>query len=185
MENPLIIIGIGANLPHAIYGLPRRTCGAAMAKIAEGPLKIARRSAWYASAPVIRDGTPPPADQPWYVNGAFSVETTLDAPTVLTELLEIEQFFGRERSVPDAPRTLDLDILAFGDAVIEREHLTVPHPRLHERAFALLPMVDVAPDWQHPTLRRNIADLATSLDGDQGIERQPDADGFMGTEWVA
>lgn len=179
----MIIVGIGANLQHPTYGLPRRTCGAALELMSRGPLRIAARSKWYASAPVIRDGSPPPPDQPWYVNGAVSIETTLSAHECLSELLEIERQFGRERSIPDAPRTLDLDILAYGDEVIDSGDLTVPHPRLHERAFALLPMADVAPTWQHPVSGTPIGDLIADLGEEQGISVQPDADGFMGTEW--
>jgi len=181
----MIIVGIGANLPHPTFGTPRRTCGAALEIISQGPLRVVARSSWYASAPVIRDGSPPPADQPWYINGAFTVETGMDAAAVLAELLEVERQFGRERSVPDAPRTLDLDILAFHDDVIDTQDLTIPHPRLHERAFALLPMADVAPDWRHPVTGQAISALLTDLGDEQGIERQADAAGFMGTEWNA
>lgn len=179
----MILIGIGANLAHPQFGAPRRTCGAALSEFANKALHITERSRWYASSPVIRDGTPPPADQPWYVNGAVRVETRLSAAGVLDVLLSIERIFGRERSAPDAPRTIDLDILAFNDEIIERDDLVLPHPRLHQRAFALLPMADLAPDWRHPITGRPIAALIEALGNDQGIEVQPDASGFMGTEW--
>ena len=181
----MIIVGIGANLAHPAYGMPRRTCGAALATLAEGPLQIAARSSWYASAPVTRDGSAPSEEQPWYINGAIAIDCELDATMVLEELLGIERAFGRERSQPDAPRTLDLDILAFNDAVIDNTNLTIPHPRLYQRAFALLPIADIAPDWRHPVTGKLIGDLINELDEEQGIQPQPDAPGFMGTEWAA
>lgn len=179
----MIIVGIGANLSHPDYGLPRRTCGAALSQLNKAPLNIIRRSHWYASAPILRDGSAPPPDQPWYVNGAIAVETTISPEGLLDVLQETELMFGRERSVDDAPRTLDLDVLAFHDEVINTDRLIVPHPRLHERAFALLPMADVAPEWRHPITGEHISTLVAQLGNEQGIERTPDAEGYMGTEW--
>lgn len=180
----MIIIGIGANLEHPAFGLPRRTCGAALAVLARDTrIAIIGRSRWYASAPVIRGDTPPSRKQPWYINGAFGLKSGLDADQVLDTLLDVERRFGRERSVPDAPRTLDLDILDYRGQIIEQHNLIVPHPRLQERAFALLPIADLVADWRHPATGAPVAQLIRALGTDQGIDVAADADGFMGTEW--
>ncbi|MEQ8664396.1 MAG: 2-amino-4-hydroxy-6-hydroxymethyldihydropteridine diphosphokinase [Rhodospirillales bacterium] len=180
----MIIVGIGANLAHPEYGLPRRTCGAALAMIDDMGIPVIRRSRWYESAPVVRDGGAGPADQPWYVNGAIETRGSRGAEELLAVLLRVEDAFGRQRSVPDAPRTLDLDILVFDQEIIRSAALTVPHPRLHQRAFALLPIADLAPQWRHPETGETVAELIEVLGNDQGIQVQADAAGYMGTEWM-
>ncbi len=180
----MIIVGIGANLNHPEIGAPRRTCGAALARLATHDLVISDRSRWYASEPVIRDGSPKPdVPQPWYINGAIAVDTALEPEALLSVLLDTEETFGRLRSVPDAPRTVDLDILAFGDRNIDIPNLTIPHPRLHLRSFALLPISDIAPDWRHPQTGTPITDMIAALGEDQAIRPVEDAAGYMGTEW--
>jgi len=179
----MIIVGIGANLDHPDIGSPRRTCGAALARLAEHPVTIAGRSRWYASEPVIRDDGADTGPQPWYINGAIAVETSLEPSALLAVLLSVEDVFGRQRSVQDAPRTIDLDVLAYGDRIIDIPQLTVPHPRLHQRAFALLPIADLAPDWRHPATGEGIATLIAALGTDQAIRPIDDVPGYMGTEW--
>ena len=134
------------------------------------------RSAWYETAPV------PISGQPWYVNGAVAVKTAMAPHDLMALLLETETRFGRRRSERNAARVLDLDLLTFGDRVLTGD-LEVPHPRLHLRAFAVLPIRDVAPEWRHPVLDRSITDLAADLPDDQDIRTMPDADGYLGTEW--
>ena len=94
----------------------------------------------------------PDPSQPEYLNAVFAIETQLSAPELMHTLLEIEQSFGRERSVPNAPRTLDLDLIAYGDQVIDEPDLIVPHPRAAERRFVMGPLSQVAPNWVHPVL---------------------------------
>jgi 2-amino-4-hydroxy-6-hydroxymethyldihydropteridine diphosphokinase len=160
-----ILIGIGANLPHPIHGEPRLTCEAAIVTLAGG-LRILARSPWYASAPV------PVSDQPEFVNGVISVATVL-GPTALLALLHgVEVQFGRVRGQPNAARTLDLDLLAFGDVVLDDPGgLVVPHPRLHERAFVLFPLRDVAPAWRHPVTGATTAQLIAALPPGQSCRR--------------
>lgn len=179
----MIVIGIGANLPHPVYGPPRRTCGAAMEMMENNGLRIERRSRWYQTEPVLSapDGAQGP--QPWYVNGAALLDTDLDASSLLARLLEIETKFGRVRSIANAPRTLDLDIIACHDQVLNEEGLNVPHPRLHERAFVLFPLRDLLPAWRHPTLGQDIDTLIANLPEDQSFREMSDADGVFGTEW--
>jgi 2-amino-4-hydroxy-6-hydroxymethyldihydropteridine diphosphokinase len=102
-------------------------------------------------------------DQPDFVNAVAKLETTLSPRALLDALLAIETHAGRSRGVPNGPRTLDLDLLLYGDVAIDAPGLTVPHPRLAERAFVLLPLVDLAPEFEVPGQGR-VADLLARVD---------------------
>ncbi len=185
----MILIGIGANLPSPRYGEPRATCGAALSALAEAPLSITARSRWYKSAPV------PASDQPWFINGVIHIKTALDPEALMALLLETEKAFGRERAERNEARVLDLDLLAFGDKACEPPQgesesgeagagaLHLPHPRLHERAFVLLPLLDIAPNWRHPVSGQSVRDMIEALPPGQKTEAIPDAGGVFGTEW--
>ena len=101
--------------------------------------------------------------QPKYLNGAVAVETSLSPQELMSGLLRIEHDFGRTRKTPNAPRTIDLDLLLHGDTVIDEEALRVPHPRMHERWFVLKPLADIAPDARHPTLDLTVHELLGRL----------------------
>lgn len=107
-----------------------------------------------------------PADQPAYLNGAVAAETTLTPERLLAELQSIEREFGRDRGAEArwGPRTCDLDILLMDDVVMDTPELTIPHPRLHERAFVLGPLMELAPAARHPVLNRTIAELLAELE---------------------
>ena len=93
----------------------------------------------------------------WFLNQVVKVETALSPDDLMKELLEIEKELGRDRSVPHegyVSRPMDLDILYFGNEIIDTQMVTVPHPRLHERRFTLLPLCDIAPDFVHPTMKK-------------------------------
>jgi 2-amino-4-hydroxy-6-hydroxymethyldihydropteridine diphosphokinase len=161
-----ILVGIGANLPHPVHGSPLGTCEAALEALARTGLRIIRRSPWYRTAPV------PASDQPDYVNGAVEVETGMDSTALLALLHRIEAEFGRVRKERNAARTLDLDLLAYGGEVrAGSDGPILPHPRLHERAFVLLPLRDVAPGWRHPRLGRTVAELIAALPPGQACQR--------------
>jgi 2-amino-4-hydroxy-6-hydroxymethyldihydropteridine diphosphokinase len=98
-----------------------------------------------------------------YLNAVAAVRTHLDVNAFFERLMAIEQDFARKRSYRNAPRTLDLDLLAFGNLHLEREDLTVPHPRLQERLFVCVPFVDVAPDWVHPKLQLALSEILQQL----------------------
>ncbi|TDQ82530.1 2-amino-4-hydroxy-6-hydroxymethyldihydropteridine diphosphokinase [Dongia mobilis] len=165
-----IYLGLGANLPSR-FGTPVETLERAVAAIAAAGIAITGRSPWYESAPVPRAD-----DQPWYVNGVVRVATELAPAELLAVLQGIEREFGRVRSVANAPRTLDLDIIAYGDRVANTGAPLLPHPRMQERAFVLLPLRDLAPGWRHPVSGRPIAELIAALgrlDDPQGQEIRP------------
>lgn len=159
----MILIGIGANLPSDRFGSPVATVEAALVALADQPdVRVLRRSRWFESAPV------PMSDQPWYVNGACIVETGLDAAALLAVLHAIEADFGRVRGEKNAPRVLDLDLLAYDDFVsTSSDPFSVPHPRMHERAFVLLPLRDLVPGWSHPITLKPLDALIAALANDQ------------------
>ena len=159
----LILIAIGANLPTQEFGAPVNACEAAVDAIEKAGLEVIKRSRWYRTAPV------PISDQPWYVNGVVSVRSSLSPLEVMAILHGVEKRFGRVRSVTNAPRVIDLDLLAHGDSVFD-EGLCVPHPRLHERAFVLLPLRDVDNGWRHPKLGKSVLEMIDALPAGQKIE---------------
>jgi 2-amino-4-hydroxy-6-hydroxymethyldihydropteridine diphosphokinase len=160
-----ILIALGANLPTERHGPPRAALESALAELARRGVRVVRRSRWYESAPV------PPSDQPWFVNGVAEVETSLGPEALMQLLHEVEAAFGRVRREVNAPRTLDLDLIAYGELVRgEGEPPPVlPHPRMAGRAFVLLPLAEICPGWRHPVLGRTIAELVSDLPKDQPI----------------
>jgi 2-amino-4-hydroxy-6-hydroxymethyldihydropteridine diphosphokinase len=154
-------VGIGANL-----GDPAGQVRGAIAALGSLPgTVLVAASHLYRTAPIGY------ADQPDFVNAVAAVDTTLTAQDLMRALQHIERGAGRERSFRNAPRTLDLDLLLYGDATIDEPGLTVPHPRMHERAFVLAPLAEIAPDAAIPGRGPAAACLAR-LD-DQRIERAP------------
>lgn len=154
----MILIGLGANLPSPRFGTPRQTCEAALAALAAQGVQVRCRSVWYESAPV------PPADQPPFVNGVAEVATDLPPAGLLALLHRIETEFGRIRRRRNEARVIDLDLLAYGDRIsVPGEVPELPHPRLAARAFVLLPLAELAPDWRHPVSGLRAADMAARL----------------------
>ena len=102
--------------------------------------------------------------QPRYVNAALVGSTTLDADALLAAMLEIERQAGRQRPFQDAPRTLDLDLILYGDGIIDQPGLVVPHPRFRQRRFVLEPLAEIAADWRDPVSGRRVEELLRQLD---------------------
>lgn len=161
----MILIALGANLEHPRFGSPRQTCEAALAYLEARGVRVRARSRWYRSAPV------PPSDQPWFVNGVAALETDLEPGALLALLHQAEADFGRRRRVRNEARLLDLDLLAYGERVsAPGESPLLPHPRLSERAFVLLPLAELAPDWRHPVSGLSAAEMAAGLDPGGAVE---------------
>lgn len=155
MREPVTaFIGLGANLGDAHAAL----LGALQGLAALPQTRLVRSSRIYRSAPVAAGG-------PDYLNAVAQLETGLTAPALLQQLQGLEQAAGRERPYRNAPRTLDLDLLLYGDARIASAALVVPHPRLRERAFVLLPLQELAP--------RRVAARDLAAVADQRIEALP------------
>ena len=176
-ESP-VIIGLGSNLSGK-FGSPRGACGAALEALQNVGLEVIARSPWYESAPV------PISEQPRFVNGIVSIMTELAPAALLRQILEIETIMGRQRTKPNAARIIDLDLLAQGKLICDGvgDIPVLPHPRLHERAFVILPLADLMPNWQHPLTRYTALEMKTNLRADQEIHRMADAGGLFGTEW--
>ena len=151
----MILIALGANLPSPA-GTPEQTLRASRAALCEkgvaviSPSRIYRTPAW-----------PDPHDPP-FVNAMLWVETGHSPAALMAVLHAVECEFGRTRSVVNAPRPLDLDLIDY-DGRIEAGALTLPHPRAATRGFVLLPLVDVAPDWRHPVSGRSVRELIAAL----------------------
>jgi 2-amino-4-hydroxy-6-hydroxymethyldihydropteridine diphosphokinase len=161
----VIVIGLGSNLSSLRHGDPRATCEAALQALRAAGLRIERRSRWYRSAPV------PASDQPWFVNGVAQIETDLSAADLLALLHRIEEDMGRERRVRNEARVIDLDLLIYGDRLSRPgETPVLPHPRLAERAFVLLPLAELAPAWCHPGSGRSVVEMIRRLAPDQTAE---------------
>jgi 2-amino-4-hydroxy-6-hydroxymethyldihydropteridine diphosphokinase len=150
-----VAVALGSNLGDREGALQRAV--SALGALLDG-LQV---SSWHATAPV---GVDP---QPDFLNGAATGDASLDARNLLNRLLGIERDCGRERPFPGAPRTLDLDLILYGDAIIDEPGLVVPHPRFRERLFVLAPLAEIAADWVDPVTGKTVGELLGEA-GQQG-----------------
>ena len=159
----MILVAIGANLSTKTDRSPKSTCDWAIGKLrCIAAINLVSFSPWYVSAPI------PASEQPPYINGMARLEGEPDPAWLLAQLHAIEAATGRApRKSPNhalsAARTLDLDLIDVNGQISTGPDLILPHPRAHLRAFVLLPLRDVAPDWVHPTLGRTAAELIARL----------------------
>ncbi len=164
----MIFIGLGANLPSR-YGRPEQTVKAAIAALAAAGVEILATSGLWRSAPV------PISDDPWYCNAVVSVRAGMTSSALLDVLQNIEKDFGRGDNARNAPRVIDLDLLAFNNEIADTPALILPHPRMHERAFVLVPLREISPEWVHPVMNKTIDEMLSALGDDQRLV--PVADG--------
>lgn len=155
--NTPVIVALGSNDKGPWADIPA-LLEAAVAELAGAGLVVKARSRWWRSA-----AWPDPAD-PAFLNGVVQGEWSGTAEALMAALSDIEDRFGRRRSVRNAPRTLDLDLIDFGGQVADGPDLILPHPRAAERLFVMGPLAEIAPDWRHPVLGRTALDLAASAD---------------------
>jgi 2-amino-4-hydroxy-6-hydroxymethyldihydropteridine diphosphokinase len=149
------ILGLGSNLGDRVRYLER-----ALERLRR-QIAIERVSSIYETQPVDVQ------NQPWFLNLVCVGLTQLKPRALLEFILEIESSLGRVRVEPSGPRTVDIDILAYNARVVDEADLTIPHPRLAERAFVLVPLAEIWPDWRHPLLGKSARELARELAGEE------------------
>jgi 2-amino-4-hydroxy-6-hydroxymethyldihydropteridine diphosphokinase len=143
-----VYLGLGSNVGHR-----ERNLAAALVQLASPALRILRVSSTYETEPV--DYT----DQRWFLNLVAEAETELFPMQLLAHIVKIERALGRVRTVSKGPRTLDIDILLYGRAVIRSAKLEIPHPRMGERRFVLAPLAELAPSLRHPVTRKTVREM--------------------------
>jgi 2-amino-4-hydroxy-6-hydroxymethyldihydropteridine diphosphokinase len=147
-----VYLSLGSNIGNREEMLQQ-----AVRLLASADFRITRMSSVYETEPQDVRG------QPWFLNMVLEAETTVFPRQLLGRIQKVEQQLGRRRLAPKGPRTIDIDILLFGTAVIDTTGLTVPHPRMAERRFVLEPMTELAPDLRHPVLRRTMRELLGTI----------------------
>ena len=150
-----VVVALGSNLAGD-HGSCEALLESALARMTGLDFAVVARSSWWRSA-----AWPSGAD-PEYLNGVVLIGTEVEPREVLARLETIEREFGRTRGEVNAPRTLDLDLVAHGRAIIDDARLTLPHPRAHERRFVMGPLAEIAPEWRHPVSGETAAALALS-----------------------
>ena len=154
----MIFIGIGSNIAATGFVSPEATIRAAIDLFGDFGVTLVRLSEFYVTSPV------PASIQPWFVNCVAQIETFLSPFECMANLHRLECAFQRVRSIPNASRTLDLDLLDYNGLVIRNQNtLTLPHPRINERAFVLIPLSNICPNWVSPLDGSKIEDLINKL----------------------
>ena len=163
--NSTAFIAFGGNLIPDGFDNLEQVMSEAIKDIAKLPLTIIAQSSLFETAPV------PVSDQPWFINGVLHVKTDMKPADLLKALHNIEHEFGRVRMVRNEARILDLDLIDYDGMVFDDEALLLPHPRMHQRAFVLLPLQDVMADWHHPISNKSIEDLINEMPAGQQIRK--------------
>jgi 2-amino-4-hydroxy-6-hydroxymethyldihydropteridine diphosphokinase len=166
----MILIGLGSNLTTDEYVTSKKILEAAIVQLNENNISVSNRSSFYETEPV------PKSDQPWFVNAVVQVDTALNATDLLKCLHDIEHSLGRVRRERWEARIIDLDLLCYNDDIypskdqwknvskdIDPNCVVIPHGRLHERDFVLIPMKDVAPNWIHPIFGKTTKNMLEQL----------------------
>jgi 2-amino-4-hydroxy-6-hydroxymethyldihydropteridine diphosphokinase len=161
-----IYLSLGSNMGDRAVNIAR-----AVACLRERSLKVVQQSSLYETEPVDF------LDQEWFLNCVIQIETELKPEELMRVLLEVERALGRERRIPKGPRVIDIDILLYGAELVRTPELKIPHPRMIERRFVLVPLAEIAPEVWHPVFKKAIAELL-ALTPDQSEVRRygPEAD---------
>jgi len=163
-----ILVGIGGNLIPEGYSSLQDGLDTAIEMLEKYGIRDVQCSSWYETSPV------PKSDQPLFRNAVFSAVTDASPQQLLERLNDIEARIGRVRTIQNAARVLDLDILDFNAQSVDLERLTIPHPRMHLRAFVLIPLQEIRADYIHPVTKKTIISLINDLPDEQEISRLPD-----------
>lgn len=160
-----IFVAVGSNLPLTPGRSPLESCERALQLLTGEPVDILARSRWYLSSPI------PASDQPDFVNGVVRIATPLSPGDLLAALHAVEDRLGRTRKIRNEARIIDLDLIAYDELSLEPgpsgDGPVLPHPRLEQRAFVLLPLRDIAAGWRHPRSGRTLSDLIADLPAGQ------------------
>ena len=160
MAETTVYLSLGSNI-----GDREKNLHAAIAALADARVRVTRASSFYETEPVdLRE-------QPWFLNCVVQGKTQLPALDLLYALRGIESRMGSKKLVPKGPRLIDMDILLYGDETIDTPELQVPHPRMLQRKFVLVPLVEIAPDLKHPQWTKTVADLAVETTDRSGVRR--------------
>ena len=143
-----IYLSLGSNISDRAHNIAR-----ALEELPSHDVRIVKKSSLYETEPVEL------AAQDWFLNCVVEVETDLQPEELMHVLLKIEQSMGRERLVPKGPRIIDMDILLFDSAIVKQPRLEIPHPRMEDRRFVLVPFAEIAPDAVHPVVKKTIQQL--------------------------
>jgi len=162
MSETTIYLSMGANL-----GEPKAQIERGIIELNEQDVVVTGRSSWYETEPV---GV---ADQPWFTNLVLRAETSRSPQDLLKVCKSIETHVGRQPSVRFGPRHLDIDILLYGDRIVDTEDLTIPHPRMRERRFVLVPLLEIAPGLTDPVSHESYAEVLSRLDEGKKVLRSP------------
>jgi len=154
-----VFIGLGSNLGDRESNLRRAL------ELLEQRMKLLKVSSLYESEPMYKK------DQPWFVNCVAKFETYLTPKELLEYLHEVEKKLGREKNVRYGPRSIDLDILFYGDEIVEKNDLKIPHPKVQERRFVLVPLEELDPDYIHPIYRSSVTTLLANLNSKEIVRK--------------
>ena len=146
-----VYLALGSNMGDREDNLKR-----AIGMISSPATEVSRRSSVYETAPMLLEA------QPWFLNQVLEIKTSLFPRQLLHSTQEVERVLGRNRTIANGPRSIDIDILLYGRTVMTSDELTIPHPAMAERRFVLEPLAELAPRLRHPVLKRTIADLLTA-----------------------
>ena len=159
----MIYIGIGSNLNGKNNETPLQNCKKALNELKKG-VNICKASSWYKSEPI------PISNQPWFINAVVEISTSMSSLELLEFILNIEKVFGRIRKKKNEARIIDLDIIDYKKKILYKKNkLIIPHPRMHERSFVLLPLKELNPKWIHPIKKKGLKELINNLDDKQKI----------------
>lgn len=151
----LAYLGLGSNLPEKYANLRR-----AGELLQTETTRIVRMSSLYRTSPVDY------LQQDWFLNQILEVKTDLSPEALLDQCLQVENRLGRQRQIPKGPRVIDIDLLFYDDLTLHSSRLVVPHPRIAERKFVLVPMAEIAPGFLHPVLKKTMRELLAERAGD-------------------